>query len=405
MTYEECLAYLFQQLPVYQRVGAAAYKVDLNNTIALCRLLGHPERNFKSVHVAGTNGKGSTSHILSAVMQSAGYKTGLYTSPHLVDFRERIRINGQMISEEEVVSFVLEWKDRMEAIRCSFFEWTVALAFHYFSEQQVDIAIIETGLGGRLDSTNVIQPEVSVITNIGMDHMQFLGDTLEAIAGEKAGIIKEQTPVVIGETQEEIKHVFLNKSQQLNAPMVFADQQSHPEYPTDLKGSYQLKNIKTALSSIEVLQQKGWKIGASDIRKGLSNVARLSGLTGRWQRLRESPTVLADTAHNKEGVSLVMTQLAAQSFDRLHIVWGMVNDKSAAPVFDLLPDDAEYYFCQAQIPRAMPLENLLEIAVEKGKKGKGYDSVNSAYNAALAAAQDGDLIYVGGSTFVVAEVL
>jgi len=405
MNYQETLNYLFSQLPMYQRVGKAAYKVDLTNTYALCKLLNNPEHKFKSVHVAGTNGKGSTSHMLASILQEAGYKVGLYTSPHLKDFRERVKINGEMIAEKEVISFVEKYKSDFDNINLSFFEWTVGLAFDYFANQQVDIVIVETGLGGRLDSTNVVIPEVSVITNIGIDHTQFLGDSLGKIAIEKAGIIKSTVPVVIGETQKETKDVFLDKATELKSSIQFADEIIKSTFLTDLKGVYQQKNVKTCLAVTNCLIDKGWSISKNDIEIGLQNVVKNTGLSGRWQVLSEKPLTICDTGHNVEGVKDLVNQIKSMDFNNLHFVFGAVNDKSIDKVLDLLPNSALYYFCEAKIPRAMPVQQLMIEAQQKGLKGKGYESVESAFSAAKLNALVDDLIFIGGSTFVVAEVV
>ncbi|MDF1672645.1 MAG: bifunctional folylpolyglutamate synthase/dihydrofolate synthase [Vicingaceae bacterium] len=405
MNYQETLDYLFKQLPMYQRVGNAAYKTDLQNTIELCEILEHPQNKFKSIHIAGTNGKGSTSHMLASILQEAGYKVGLYTSPHLKDFRERVKINGEMISEEEVINFVNLFKNQFELINLSFFEWTVGLAFDYFAKQGVDIAVIETGLGGRLDSTNVVTPELSIITNIGLDHTQFLGDTLPQIAIEKAGIIKQNIPVVIGETQIETKEVFIEKVKELSVPILFADQQEIELYDCDLKGLYQQKNIATAICSIKVLQKKGWEISNRNIIDGLQNVVNNTGLKGRWQILQKKPTVICDTGHNEAGITYISQQLKQETYNRLHIVFGVVNDKSISSVLKLLPKVAEYYFCEANIPRALNVNELYSQASEIGLKGTVFSSVKEALNQAINNSDEEDLIFVGGSTFVVAEVV
>lgn len=405
MNYPETLDYLFGQLPMYQRIGNAAYKANLDNTYRLSELLNHPEKRFKSVHIAGTNGKGSTSHMLAAVLQEAGYKVGLYTSPHLKDFRERIKINGEMISENDVIDFVKEYKNQFEKIQLSFFEWTVGLAFHYFANQKVDIAIIETGLGGRLDSTNIVTPEVAVITNISMDHTQFLGDTLAKIAAEKAGIIKSTIPVIIGETQPEIKHVFIEKAEQLHAPIQFADEYSSQEYESDLKGAYQQKNKKTVVATINVLQQLGWNIVENHIITGLLNVVNNTGLMGRWQVLNDQPLTVCDTGHNEAGIKLILAQLAEQHYEKLHVVLGVVNDKDITNILQLLPKNAIYYFCQANIPRALDVHTLAEKASAVGLSGKIFPTVEAAYKAAQKNATAQDMIFIGGSTFVVAEVV
>lgn len=405
MNYPETLDYLFSQLPMYQRVGNAAYKANLDNTYRLSEILNHPEKQFKSVHIAGTNGKGSTSHMLAAVLQEAGYKVGLYTSPHLKDFRERIKINGEMISKNDVIDFVKEYKHEFEKIQLSFFEWTVGLAFHYFAKQKVDIAIVETGLGGRLDSTNIITPEVAVITNISMDHTQFLGDTLAKIAAEKAGIIKSTIPIVIGETQAEIKPVFIEKAKQLNAPIQFADEGLIQEYESDLKGAYQQKNKKTVVATINVLQQLGWKIAENHIKQGLLNVVKNTGLMGRWQVLSKQPFTVCDTGHNEAGIKLILAQINQQSFEKLHFVLGVVNDKDITNILQLLPKNATYYFCQANIPRALEVSVLAEKATAVGLLGTTFPSVEAAYQAAQKNATAQDMIFIGGSTFVVAEVV
>jgi len=390
---------------MYQRVGKAAYKVDLTNTHLLCKLLKNPENKFKSVHVAGTNGKGSTSHMLASVLQEAGYKVGLYTSPHLKDFRERVKINGEMIPESEVITFVSNYKTEFEKINLSFFEWTVGLAFDYFATQKVDIAIIETGLGGRLDSTNVVIPEVSVITNIGIDHTQFLGDTLEKIAIEKAGIIKFGVPVVIGETQAETSIIFQEKVTVVKTSIQFADKAVNEIFQTDLKGVYQRKNVKTCITTINTLIEKGWKISQENIERGLQHVVKNTGILGRWQILSKQPLIICDTGHNEEGVKEIMSQIKTMKFDKLHVVFGAVNDKSIDKVLDLFPKDAEYYFCEAKIPRALAVNELFELGKQKGLKGKQYTSVENALSTAKKNALANDLIFVGGSTFVVAEVI
>jgi dihydrofolate synthase/folylpolyglutamate synthase len=405
MNYQETLAYLFSQLPMYQRIGQAAYKVDLSNTHFLMDLLAHPEKKFKAVHLAGTNGKGSTSHMLASVLQEAGYKVGLYTSPHLKDFRERVKINGEMISEAEVINFVSLYKSKFEAIDLSFFEWSVGLAFDYFAKQQVDIAIVETGLGGRLDSTNVVFPEVSVITNIGIDHTQFLGDTLEKIAEEKAGIIKNNVPVVIGETQVETKPVFTAKALALNAEIIFADTFNFGNYTTDLKGIYQHKNLKTCLATLTILNKGNWNISDKHITKGLSAVVENTGLLGRWQILGESPLIICDTGHNEQGIIEIVKQLTQIDCKALHIVFGVVNDKSIDSVLERLPKYAHYYYCKANIQRALAVDELSALAVKSGLKGMKCSSVEEALNAAKKNADQDDVIFVGGSTFVVAEVL
>ncbi len=390
---------------MYQRVGQSAYKADLTATINLANHLDNPEKSFKSVHVAGTNGKGSTSHMLASVFQEAGYKTGLYTSPHLKDFRERIKINGEMISEQYVSSFVEKHKSFFENNQLSFFEMTVGLAFDYFRSEQVDIAIIEVGMGGRLDSTNIITPELSVITNIGLDHTQFLGNTLELVASEKAGIIKNGVPVIIGESLPETKPLFERIAAERNAPIWFAENFENPEFTSDLKGIYQQKNIKTVLAGLKILRQGSWNISDENIKSGLLNTVKNTGLMGRWQVLQESPKVICDTGHNKEGLQMVMAQLGIEQFEKLHVVLGVVSDKDLDSVLPLFPKEAIYYFCKPNIPRGLEASLLLTKARGFGLVGEEYISVSKAYEAALNTASSTDLVFVGGSTFVVAEVL
>jgi dihydrofolate synthase/folylpolyglutamate synthase len=425
MNYQETLDYLFNSLPNFQRVGAPAYKNDLNNTLALCAHLGNPERKFKSVHVAGTNGKGSSSHSIAAILQSAGYKTGLYTSPHLKSFTERIRVNGIDIPEEEVVQFVAENKSFLEELKPSFFEMTVAMAFWYFAKVKVDIAVIEVGMGGRLDSTNVITPELSLITNIGFDHMQFLGDTLPLIAVEKAGIIKANVPVVISETHPETRSVFWEIAKNCGAPISFADQVwliSNPKYidgkvdffakkhgyelpfQLDLIGAYQRFNLPGILESIETLRNLGWKISDEQLKAGLANVTGLTNFKGRWQILGQNPVMIADTGHNEPGIKEVLKQLKTYSYGQLWMIFGMVRDKDIHKILEILPKTAKYIFVQAQIPRAMPAETLAETAATFGLKGKIIPDVNEAIAFARKKAKSDDLIFIGGSTFVVAEI-
>jgi dihydrofolate synthase / folylpolyglutamate synthase len=407
MTYQETIDFLYAKLPYFTRDGKAAIKKDLTNTLKLCEVLGNPHLKFKSIHIAGTNGKGSVSNMLSAIFQSNGYKTGLYTSPHLVDFRERIRIDGEMISQEFVIEFVENIKPHIETIQPSFFEITVALCFDYFAKQDIDIAIIETGLGGRLDSTNVINPLLSVITNIGYDHMDLLGNTLSEIAFEKAGIIKPKTAVVIGETHTETEQVFIDKAKQTVSPISFADQNFDLlNYPleTDLKGSYQTKNIQTVLHTVQMLNQNlGFHLG--NIQEALLNVKSLTGFRGRWEILGQNPKIIADTGHNVDGLTQVFNQLQKEKFKALHIVFGMVKDKDRSKILDLLPKEAKYYFCQPNLPRALDSEILLSECLQKGLKGNAYPTVLEALNEAKKTANSDDLIFVGGSTFVVAEIL
>ena len=402
MTYQEILDWMFSQLPMYQRQGKTAFKKDLTNILAFSKELDFPEKKFKTIHVGGTNGKGSTSHMIASVLQEAGYKVGLYTSPHLKNFTERIRINGIEVSRKFVVDFIERNKSFLEKQKLSFFEMTVGMAFDYFAAQKVDIAIIEVGLGGRLDSTNIITPEISVITNIGLDHTQFLGETLPEIAFEKAGIIKENTTVVIGERQKEVESVFVEKAKELNSEIVFASD-SIQNYKTDLLGDYQQKNLKTAILTIEKL--KDFFVDENQIEKGLLNVVKNTGLKGRWQVLQESPKVICDTAHNTEGLTLTMKQLKKENYNNLHIVLGVVSDKKLDDVLGLFPKNARYYFCQPNIPRALNVD-ALEVKANAFKlKGKKYTSVNEAYKSARENSDKKDIVYIGGSTFVVAEVL
>ncbi len=432
MNYQQTLDYLFSQLPMFQRVGSAAYKANLDNTIAICKLLGNPENKFKSIHIAGTNGKGSTSHMLASVLQCAGYKIGLYTSPHLKDFRERIKINGEMISEQYVVDFVEQHKTDFEKIQPSFFEMTVGLAFDYFVDQQVDIAVIEVGLGGRLDSTNVITPLVSVITNISFDHQNLLGNTLQKIAIEKAGIIKQGVPVVIGETQAEVKQIFIEKAKTCDSEIYFADeyycfknfkQEKKSNKPvlhgdvyrektlvakslqSELSGLYQVKNIQTVYKTVDMLNEIGNTITDNHIKEGIENVITNTGLLGRWQVLSKSPLVIADTGHNEAGIKEVVNQINQTPHSHLHFVLGMVNDKDISTVLKLLPQNATYYFCKANIPRALAADELSNQAKVLGLTGEQYKSVKEALAAAKKNAQLGDLVFVGGSTFTVAEVV
>ncbi|TWO31748.1 bifunctional folylpolyglutamate synthase/dihydrofolate synthase [Seonamhaeicola sediminis] len=405
MNYKDTLNWMFSQLPMYQRQGKSAYKADLSNTHLLVNHLKNPHKKFRSVHVAGTNGKGSTSHMLASILQEAGYKVGLYTSPHLKDFRERIKINGQVVSKQFVIGFIKRNKPFFEAHQLSFFEMTVGMAFDYFDKQKVDMAVIEVGMGGRLDSTNVIMPEVSVITNIGLDHTQFLGETLEKIATEKGGIIKPNIPVVIGETQSETKEVFKELAQLNNSKIVFADKEIDVVLESDLKGTYQPKNIKTAVQTIQELRLKGYHISEAHLKKGLLNVVKNTNLQGRWQVLGSQPKVVCDTGHNKEGLSYVMSQISKETFQKLHIVFGVVNDKDVNSIIDLLPKEATYYLCKPEISRGLPAKDLKQFFNDYGLKGEAYNSVNKAYKKALKNASSEDFIFVGGSTFVVAEII
>ena len=406
MNYQETLNWMFNQLPMYQQQGASAYKEDLTNSILLSDYLGNPEKDLKFIHVAGTNGKGSTSHLLASVLQEAGYNVGLYTSPHLRDFRERIKINGIEISEEFVYEFIEKHIDFFKANELSFFEMTVGLAFEYFKKQKVDIAIIEVGLGGRLDSTNIITPLISVITNIGKDHVQFLGNTLEAIANEKAGIIKNNIPVVIGEYTLETKPVFLAKATTTHSEIFFASDTISNDYPSDLKGDYQISNKKTAIQTLRILNSiPGFKISENDIKYGFLNVGKNTGLQGRWQQLNSVPKTICDTAHNKHGLEIVLNQLEKEEFDTLHFVFGVVNDKDLNEILPLFPKNAIYYFCKPNMPRGLDAIILEQKSIEFGLIGKVYNSVSEAYESAKKNATATDFIYIGGSTFVVAEIL
>ncbi len=406
MTYSETVHWMFNQLPMYQNQGASAYRKDLTNTVLLADYLQNPEKKLICIHVAGTNGKGSTSHLLASVFQEAGYKVGLYTSPHLKDFRERIKINGQEISQNFVVDFIKKNEIFFEANNLSFFEMTVGLAFQYFKEQKTDIAIIEVGMGGRLDSTNIVTPLVSVITNIGLDHTQFLGTTLQEIAREKAGIIKKNIPVVIGEYTKETQPVFIEKANDENTPIFFASDLIDTIYPSALLGDYQVHNLKTVLQTIAVLQsQNKFKITENDIRNGFLNVIKNTVLQGRWQKIHENPTVICDTAHNMEGLKIVLNQIQKQKFEKLHVVLGVVNDKNLNEILPLFPNTAQYYFCKPNLERGLREDKLRISAESFGLKGNSYLSVYDAYRKALSAASKNDFIFVGGSTFVVAEVL
>ena len=435
MRYQETIDYLYTRLPMFSRIGAAAIKPNLDNTIAICKFLGHPEKKIKTIHIAGTNGKGSTSHMLASIFQEAGYKTGLYTSPHLYDFRERIKVNGQMCSQDFVIDFANKIKPCIEKIEPSFFEITVGMAFDYFVQEKVDIAIIETGLGGRLDSTNVIEPELSIITNIGFDHMALLGNTLEAIASEKAGIIKKDTPVVIGALDPATKKVFEDKANLENAAIYFAENfiefksfQNNwqnalfefnqplihlldaPLFPKnftiecDLPAKYQAKNLKAVLVAAQLLSTMGWKLTAGKVMKALSQIKKNNGLMGRWECIQESPRVILDVAHNEHGVNALLEQLASLQYQQLHIVTGMVKDKDVQSVLQLLPKNALYYFTQSHIPRALLVNELADHAAVIGLNGHSYEDVNLALKDAIKNANHNDLILVIGSVFLVAEV-
>ena len=408
MNYKDTLDYLYNSAPLFQQIGAGAYKEGLENTWALDEHFGHPHRSFRSIHIAGTNGKGSCSHTLAAILQEAGYKVGLYTSPHLIDFRERIRVNGQPVPEAYVIRFVEEERAFFEPLHPSFFELTTAMAFRYFAEEKVDVAVVEVGLGGRLDCTNIIRPDLCIITNISLDHVQFLGDTLEKIAGEKAGIIKSGIPVVIGETTPETRPVFLKKAEEVGAPIHFAEEEVkevHPDWEYELKGLYQEKNRRTLWAALPLLQEGGYQISESDIQAGFAHVVELTGLMGRCQKLQEHPTVVCDTGHNVGGIQYIAEQLRRQVFRQLHIVIGMVNDKDVLWLLGLLPREASYYFTQASVKRALPAGQLARLAAEAGLQGTCYPDVPSAVRAAQKESLPEVFIFVGGSSFIVADLL
>lgn len=423
-SYKETIDYLFSRLPIFQRVGGAAYKEGLDNSITLDRHLNNPHLKYATIHVGGTNGKGSTSHLIAATLQAAGYRVGLYTSPHLVDFRERIRVNGQPISEDAVVKFVEDNQEFTESISPSFFELTMAMAFDYFAKEKVDVAIIEVGLGGRLDSTNIISPLLSVITNISFDHVQFLGDTLEKIATEKAGIIKCDTPVVIGEADEPLRSIFQNRAEELRAPIYFAEDQdiikevsrenpNYIKYTTsqgetihgELTGDCQIKNSATVLTAIRELKALGFNIENQAIEEAFKNVTKLTGLRGRWEKIAEKPLVICDTGHNEAGIIQIVKQIKSYKYDTLRIVLGMANDKDVSKVLTLLPKEAHYYFTKASVPRALDHQELQNSAKALGLHGDSYPTVELAYRAALEDSTPEDFIYIGGSTFIVADLL
>lgn len=406
MTYTETLAYLYAQLPMFQRIGAAAYKADLDNTHALMRALGHPERGLRCVHVAGTNGKGSTCSLIASVLQEAGYRVGLHTSPHLKDFRERFKIGGEMVAQETVARFVETYRAVFEPIGPSFFEWGVAFALWWFQEEKVDIAVIETGMGGRLDSTNVVQPEVSVITNIGWDHMQFLGSTLEAIAREKSGIIKPGVPVVVGDSDRAIVNVIHEVARSHRAPFhAISENSPGGLLPCGLLGGHQEQNKRTAFAAINLLRNMAWTIDEHALSRGFQHVLRNTGLRGRWEPLSTEPLIIGDVAHNRDGFKALSHMIDATPHDRLHIVLGMVGDKDLSGALVLLPKEASYYFCKADLPRALDASALSKQALEHGLNGEVYASVALAVAAARSKASPQDLILVTGSVFVVAEVL
>ena len=408
MDYQATLDYLYNSAPLFQQVGAGAYKEGLANTWALDEHLGHPHRSYRTIHIAGTNGKGSCSHTLAAILQEAGYRVGLYTSPHLLDFRERIRVNGQPVPEEYVIRFVEEERAFFEPLHPSFFELTTAMAFRYFADAGVDVAVVEVGLGGRLDCTNIIRPDLCIITNISLDHVQFLGDTLAKIAGEKAGIIKPGIPVVIGEATPETRPVFARRAEETGAPIHFAEEEAVRDYPDmefELKGLYQAKNRRTLLAALPLLQEAGYRIREEHIRNGFARVTELTGLMGRWQKLQEHPMLVCDTGHNVGGIQYIAEQLRRQTCRQLHIVIGMVNDKDVRGALALLPHEAVYYFTQASVKRALPAEQLARLAAEAGLEGEVYPDVSSAVRAAQEKSLPEDFIFVGGSTFIVADLL
>lgn len=426
MTYEEVVAYLYSQLPMFTRIGAAAFKKDLTNTIALCEAIGNPQNEFKSIHIAGTNGKGSVSHFLCSVLMETGFKTGLYTSPHLVDFRERIKVNGLMISEKEVVEYVTSQKKVIDEVQPSFFEMTVAMAFNHFRNEKVDIAVIETGLGGRLDSTNIITPVASIITNISLDHIQMLGNTLPEIAFEKAGIIKPSIPVVIGKSQPETAAVFNTKANECHSPIYFADVEVKKEncfkhdgmlnatfdsawgtieLVSPLSASYQLENMATVVCAADIINHEGVSISKQNIEDGVRNVIKNTNLQGRWQTLSSNPRIICDIAHNIAGIHAVKRQLKEESYTNLHIVFGMVKDKDIEGTLKLLPKEATYYFTQPQIPRALNWGELTKQANKTGLNGKGFSSVRDAIQSAMLNSSNEDLILITGSAFIVAEAL
>ena len=424
MTYQETIEYLFNSAPLFQNIGGDAYKEGLSNTHKLDEYFGHPHRNFRTIHVGGTNGKGSCSHTLAAILQSAGYNVGLYTSPHLVDFRERIRVNGEMVPQEYVIRFVEEHRNFFEPLHPSFFELTTAMAFNYFAESKVDVAVIEVGLGGRLDCTNIITPDLSIITNISFDHTQFLGNTLAKIASEKAGIIKKGVPVVIGECTDETRPVFIKQAKDVNAPITLSDEENlvissestisskriydtipYKELYGELGGLCQEKNTNTILTAIAQLNQLGYNLSEKNVRKGFANVCALTGLMGRWQKLNESPTLICDTGHNVGGISYIVNQLELQSYRNLRIVMGMVNDKDVNGVLAMLPKDAIYYFTKASVKRAMDEKQLEALGKEHLLQGRSYTDVVTATKTALEEAEEDDLIFVGGSSFIVADLL
>lgn len=424
MNYDETLNYLYNQMPEFQRIGHLAYKPGLDNSYKLDAIFERPHTRYKTIHVGGTNGKGSTSHLITSILIQSGYKVGLYTSPHLIDFRERIRVNGEMVSKEYVIEFVEKYRAQFEPVMPSFFELTMEMAFKYFEEQEVDVAVIEVGLGGRLDSTNIISPEMCVITNIGFDHVQFLGNSLEAIAREKAGIIKPHTPVVIGEASDQnIRNVFVNKAGQEEAPIIFAEEEiidfvskrdedglhfsggGFNNIKSQLNGLAQEKNARTVITAIKELTKIGYSISDDAVYAGFENVVRLTGLMGRWQQLSDKPRIICDTGHNSHGIKYIVEQLRNEQYDNLHIVFGMVNDKDVSSVLELMPKDAKYYFTRASIERALTPEEIAKKALVYGLRGDTYDNIKQAIDAAKQNADENDLIFIGGSSFIVADAL
>ena len=424
MNYDETLNYLYNQMPEFQRIGHLAYKPGLDNSYKLDAIFERPHTRYKTIHVGGTNGKGSTSHLITSILMQSGYKVGLYTSPHLIDFRERIRLNGEMVSKEYVIEFVEKYRAQFEPIMPSFFELTMEMAFKYFEEQEVDVAVIEVGLGGRLDSTNIISPDMCVITNIGFDHVQFLGNSLEAIAREKAGIIKPHTPVVIGEASDQnIRNVFVNKAGQEETPIIFAEEEiidfvskrdedglhfsggGFNNIKSQLNGLAQEKNARTVITAIKELAKIGYSITDDAVYTGFENVVMLTGLMGRWQQLSDKPRIICDTGHNSHGIKYIVEQLRNEQYDNLHIVFGMVNDKDVSSVLELMPKDAKYYFTRASIERALTPEEIAKKALVYGLRGDTYDNIKQAIDAAKQNADENDLIFIGGSSFIVADAL
>lgn len=404
MNYKEAVEWLFVQLPVFQHTGSSAYRPDIGNIAELTKRLNNPQDAYKTIHVAGTNGKGSTCHMLASVLQEAGYKTGLYTSPHLKDFRERIRVNGQMCSEEFVSDFVNQNFEFIKSLNASFFEVTTAMAFEYFKREAVDVAVIETGLGGRLDSTNIIHPVLSVITNIGMDHTAILGDTLAKIAFEKAGIAKEGIPLIIGDANDETRPVFIQRAKETHSEILFASENSFPEYESDLKGIYQIKNKRTVLTALQKLKESGFKISDKAIKDGLKNVVVNTALRGRWEVIAENPLTVADTAHNPHGLSEIKKQIEALKYEKLLLVLGFVNDKDVKSILSFFPKDAVYYFCEPAVSRKLPVEKIKEF-IPATADARYFKTVSDAFEAARKDASASDFIYIGGSNFVVAEVI